>query len=235
MKKTILLIGSSGGLGTALTKHFGMQEYNLALHYLDNPPSEIPANAKTYKADIKKEDEIENMIQQVVKDFGSIDILINNAGISKSEISWKTSAENWNDTIAVNLTGPFLATKHALPYMRDKQFGRIIFMSSIVAQTGFVGAAAYGASKAGLIGLTKSLAKEISNKNITVNSIALGYFNAGMINDVPDEMQEELIDKIPVSKLGDPSELAALMDYIISDKATYLTGQTLNLNGGLYS
>lgn len=233
--KTILIMGSSGGLGTELTKFFAEQDYELALHYHSNEPATIPDGAKTYQADIRSEDDIEKMIQEITADFGGVDILINNAGISKSEISWKANADSWQDTMAINLTGPFLVAKHVLPHMRENQFGRLIFMSSVVAQTGFIGASAYAASKAGLLGLTKTMAKELSNKGITVNSIALGYFNTGMIHDVPKEMQEKLIAEIPVNSLGDPAQLAELMNYIISEKATYLTGQTLNLNGGLYS
>ncbi|MEX1003507.1 MAG: SDR family oxidoreductase [Crocinitomicaceae bacterium] len=233
--QTLLIMGSSGGLGTALTEHFSRKNYQLALHYYDHKPKVIPPNAKTYKADIRNEEEIQSMVNDIQKDFGGVDIVLHNAGISNSEISWKTKAENWSDTLAINLTAPFLVTKYLLPAMREKQFGRIIFMSSVVAQTGFVGASAYAASKAGLIGLTKSLAKEVANKNITANAIALGYFNTGMIHDVPPEMQEELIRQIPVSSLGDPKQLAALIDYLISEEAAYLTGQTINLNGGLYS
>jgi 3-oxoacyl-[acyl-carrier protein] reductase len=233
--RTVLIIGSSGGLGTELTAFFGKQNVNLALHYFNNTPKKIPENADVFQADIRKENQVENMIKEVVARFGSIDVVINNAGISKSEISWKANMDSWEDTIAINLTGPFLVTKYALPFMRENKFGRIIFMSSIVAQTGFVGASAYGASKAGLLGLTKSLSKELGNKNITVNSIALGYFNTGMISDVPEELQKTLISNIPVNELGSPEQLAELINYLISDKAGYLTGQTLNLNGGLYS
>lgn len=235
MKRTMLIMGASGGLGKHLTEFFGNEELNLALHYHSNKPTNIPNGAKTYQADIRDEKEIERMIKEVNADFGGVDILINNAGISKSEISWKATEDAWNDTMAINLSGPFFVAKHVLPHMRQSGFGRIIFMSSIVAQTGFVGASAYGASKAALIGLTKSMSKELANKGVTVNAIALGYFNAGMINDVPDELQQELIQNIPANSLGDPQQLAALMNYLISDKASYLTGQTLNLNGGLYS
>ncbi|MCB9224873.1 MAG: SDR family oxidoreductase [Crocinitomicaceae bacterium] len=233
--KTILICGSSGGLGTEITKFFGDKEFDLALHYYDHPPEFIPSGAKTYKADLRNEGEIMKMIDQINTDLGGVDIVIHNAGISKSEISWKVTSENWDDTIAINLSGPFWVTKYVLPHMRENNFGRVIFMSSIVAQTGSIGAAAYGASKAGLIGLTKTLSKELANKSITVNSIALGYFNTGMINDVPDEMRDKLLEEIPLNELGDPLQLASLMEYIISDKAAYLTGQTLNLNGGLYS
>ncbi len=235
MTKTILIIGSSGGLGQYLSRYFAEKGYNLALHYFNNKPSEEFDNSRHYKADITIEKDIERMIAEVIADFGVIDAVINNAGISKNGMSWKTSHDDWNDSLAVNLTGPFLITKHVLPYMRNENKGRIIFMSSVVAETGFIGTSAYAASKAGLLGLTKTLAKEVANKGITVNSIALGYFNAGMINDVPMEMQEELKKQIPVGELGNPQELGALIDYIISDKTTYLTGQTINLNGGLYA
>lgn len=233
--RTILIMGSSGGLGKALTSHFAHQNVNLVLHYFENKPTEVPDNAICVKADIRIEAEIAELITKVIEKYNTIDVVLNNAGISKSEISWKATEQSWEDTIAINLTGPFLVAKHAIPHMRSNEFGRIIFMSSIVAQTGFVGASAYGSSKAGLVGLTKSIAKEVANKNITVNAIALGYFNAGMIDDVPHEMQEQLKQQIPVNQLGEPEQLAALMDYIISEKAAYLTGQTLNLNGGLYS
>jgi len=233
-KKTILIIGSSGGLGSSILKSFDEAKYNLALHYYSNPVSIQSESCKTYKADITIESEVETLMGNVINDFGSVDIVINTAGITISEMSWKTELSNWDKTIAINLTGPFLVTKYVIPHMRKNGFGRIIFMSSIVAQTGFIGASAYAASKAGLFGLAKTLSKEVANKGITANSIALGYFNTGMIDDVPQDLQDQLKEAIPVSELGKPEELAELIKYIISEKASYLTGQTLNLNGGLY-
>lgn len=233
-KKTILIIGSSGGLGSSLVSNFDETKYNLALHYYSNPFPIQSKNYKAYQADITIEAEVEGLISKVIKDFGSIDIVLNNAGITISEMSWKTNLSNWDKTIAINLTGPFLVTKHVLPYMRKNNFGRIIYMSSIVAQTGFIGASAYAASKSGLFGLVKTISKEVANKGITINAIALGYFNAGMIDDVPEEMQDQLKEAIPVSNLGKPEELGELIKYIISEKSSYLTGQTINLNGGLY-
>jgi NAD(P)-dependent dehydrogenase (short-subunit alcohol dehydrogenase family) len=233
-KKTILIIGSSGGLGASIINDFDETKYNLALHYNSNPSSIQSYNYKTYQADITIEIEVKGLVQNVIDDFGSIDIVLNNAGVTISEMSWKTNLSNWDKTIAINLTGPFLVTKHVLPHMRNNNFGRIIYMSSIVAQTGFVGASAYAASKAGLFGLVKTISKEVASKGITINAIALGYFDVGMIEDVPEEMQEKLKQAIPVSALGRPEELSELIKYIISEKSTYLTGQTINLNGGLY-
>ena len=230
MSKTLLIIGSSGGLGKAMTAYFSERGYKLALHYHQNEP---PGNYKKYRADITSEDEVKNMLVQVIADFGKIDAVINNAGVSKSEMAWKTGAESWDLTIGVNLSGPFYVAKYLLPHMRENGSGRIIFMSSIVAQTGFIGTSAYAASKAGIIGLTRTLAKEVANKGITVNAIAPGYFSAGMINDVSPELQENLKKQIPVGDLGKPEEVAALIEYIISDKASYLTGQVIGLNGGL--
>ena len=137
-------------------------------------------------------------------------------------------------TLAINLTGPFLVSKHVAPIMRANKWGRIIFISSIVAQTGFAGTSAYAASKAGLLGLNKSLAKELAPSGITVNAIALGYFNVGMITDVPEEMKQNIINSIPKKALGDPIQLFETIQYIVSENSGYLTGQTINLNGGLY-
>lgn len=233
MSKTILIVGSSGGVGQVISAWFAARDFNVALHYHQHKPQLEKSNVRKYKADITKEAEVKKMIDNVVSDFGKIDVVINNAGVSKSEISWKTSAENWSHTLAVNLTGPFYVSKYVLPNMRENGFGRIIFVSSIVAQTGFIGTAAYAASKAGLIGLTKTLAKEVAQKNVTVNAIAPGYFSAGMINDVTPELQEQLKKQIPVGSLGKPEEIASLIEYIISENASYLTGQVISLNGGL--
>jgi NAD(P)-dependent dehydrogenase (short-subunit alcohol dehydrogenase family) len=235
MKKTLLIIGSSGGLGTALVNHFKNSDYNLALHYFQNEPDLNLDHVKTYQADITIESEVEELIQKVKADFGRIDMVVHNAGVSRNGMSWKLKQADWDETIAVNLTGPFLVSKHVIPLMREQAFGRIVFMSSVVAQTGFVGTSAYAASKAGLLGLTKTLSKELAKKNITVNSIALGYFNAGMINDVPDDMQEVLKSNIPTGELGDPKQLAHVLESLFADEAGYLTGQTLNLNGGLFT
>jgi len=233
--KTILIVGSSGGIGTALTEFYLKQECQLILHYFSNKPA-VQENSTTMvvKANITVEAEVIDLMDSILKRFGKLDAVINNAGVSVSEISWKTNISNWDKTIAVNLTGPFLLSKHALPIMRSNEWGRIVFISSIVAQTGFAGTSAYSASKSGLLGLTKSLSKEVAPKGITVNAIALGYFNVGMIDDVPADLQKNIIESIPKRQLGDPKQLFETIQFILSENSDYLTGQTINLNGGLY-
>jgi NAD(P)-dependent dehydrogenase (short-subunit alcohol dehydrogenase family) len=178
---------------------------------------------------------LKSLVDQTIARYGRIDVLINNAGISKSNVSWKTTAEEWYQTIAINLNAPFFLSQAVIPSMRSNSFGRIINITSVVAQTGFVGTSAYAASKAGLIGLTKTLSKELAKFQISVNAIALGYFNTGMIDDVPAEVQAELLKQVPMNTLGNPETLAKTIDFLISDEAGFVTGQTLNLNGGLYS
>jgi NAD(P)-dependent dehydrogenase (short-subunit alcohol dehydrogenase family) len=187
-----------------------------------------------FQADLTNEDEVNRMIEAVINRFGRIDVLINNAGISKSAMSWKTSLDAWNETMAINLTAPFLVAKACIPSMRENGSGSIINISSVVGQTGQIGTAAYAASKAGLIGLTKTLAKELASNNITVNALALGYFSTGMIADVPQEQQDQIIESIPLKKLGDPATVCKTIEWLISSEAAYVTGQVIQLNGGLY-
>jgi len=150
-------------------------------------------------------------------------------------MSWKTDYDAWKETLAINLDAPFLLSKAIIPSMRSNKFGKIINISSVVAQTGAIGTAAYAASKAGLIGLTKTMSKELALNNISVNALALGYFKVGMIDDVPQEMQQAIIETIPKKELGNPSAVCKTIEWLISDEAEYVTGQIINLNGGMYS
>lgn len=234
-QKVILITGASGGMGGALSALFSNEEVKLALQHNKNKIN--LAESKTvahFKADLTIETEVVRLVSSVVEKFGRIDVLINNAGISKSSMSWKTDAAAWKETLAINLDAPFFMAKHVIPIFRQQNSGRIINISSIVAQTGFAGTSAYAASKAGLIGLTKTLSKELSNFGVTVNALALGYFNVGMIDDVPKELQEEIISSIPLRKLGDPTSVFQTIKWLISEEGGYITGQTINLNGGLF-
>lgn len=234
-KKVILITGASGGMGTHFTNWFKQQNVNLALHYFEAKNTMEASDSIAYfQADLTNEDEVNHMIEAVISRFGRVDVLINNAGISKSAMSWKTTLVDWNATIAINLTAPFLVSKACVPAMRNAKIGRIINITSVVGQTGQIGTAAYAASKAGLIGLTKTMAKELAPNNITVNALALGYFSTGMIADVPQEQQDKIIESIPLKKLGDPATVCKTVEWLISEETAYVTGQVIELNGGLH-
>jgi len=235
-KKIVLITGASGGLGSELSKFFSEKEYQLVLMYNTNKPLIPEGNDVMHiQADLRDAIQIQSAIHAVLEKWNKVDVLINNAGISQSDMSWKTSVNDWNETIQVNLTAPFVLSKLLLPIMKQNGFGRIINISSVVAQTGVIGTSSYTASKAGLLGLTKTLSKEVAKHNITVNALALGYFNRGMIKDVPDEFREEIIESIPKNELGKPRIIAETIHFLMSNDANYLTGQTINLNGGLFS
>jgi len=244
MKKlNILLTGASGGLGKHFTTGLTKAGHNMALQYNSNENSisenlkeinGLTSKVKAYKADITSEDEVTAMMNNVKEDFGNIDVLINNAGISINAMSWKLSSEDWNKVLGVNLTGPFLCTKHVLPIMKESKFGRIIYISSVVPQIGVAGTAAYAASKAGLGGLCKTICKEVIKNNITANLISLGYFNAGLLFQIPEEIRGQIKESIPTKNFGDPLEIVECIKYICMEESKYLTGQTINLNGGLF-
>ena len=235
-QKVILITGASGGMGGELAKQFAKLDVKLALHFNTNPVSISESDSIShFEGDLRDKDYCVQLIQDVVEQFGKIDVLINNAGVSKSSMSWKTTEDDWSDTMAINLNAPFYLSQSAIPEMRQGNWGRIINITSIVAQTGFIGTSAYTASKAGLIGLTKTLSKELASSGITVNSLALGYFNTGMIEDVPTDIKQEIIKSIPAKKLGEPETVFKAIQLLISPEGGYITGQTLNLNGGLFS
>lgn len=235
-QKVILITGASGGMGGKLAKMFAETNHLIALHSnknsIDISESDTIAH---FHADLSFEDNCEDLIKAVIEKFGRIDVLVNNAGISKSAMSWKTESEAWRATMAINLDAPFYLSKHTIPHMRMNKWGRIINITSIVAQTGFIGTSAYAASKAGLIGLTKTLSKELAASGISVNALALGYFNVGMIDDVPEEIQQSIISNIPMNRLGGPETVFKTIEWLTSEEGGYITGQTVNLNGGLYS
>jgi NAD(P)-dependent dehydrogenase (short-subunit alcohol dehydrogenase family) len=235
-KKVMLITGASGGMGKALAEWFSERnDIQLILHANVHDSELIRGeNIQHIKGDLSTQEGIQSIIQQVFSMVDRVDILINNAGISRSAMSWKQTQEDWQHTMAVNLDAPFFLIQAVLPGMRHSNFGRIVSISSVVAQTGAVGTAAYAASKAGLIGLTKTVAKEVATQGITVNALALGYFDTGMIADVPDQSLQHVIDTIPVGRLGTTDSVCSTIDWLISEPASYVTGQVINLNGGMY-
>jgi NAD(P)-dependent dehydrogenase (short-subunit alcohol dehydrogenase family) len=234
-KKVILITGASGALGAEMVKYFA-ENWNVIAQFNSNE-AKVPKIENVYpiQCNLFEENEIASLIQKIDVQFGRLDCLVNNAGISKSAISWKTEMEDWNKTIAINLTAPFLLSKYAIPILRKKNEGSIIFISSVVGQIGEIGTSAYAASKAGLFGLSKTLAKELAKFNITSNCIALGYFNTGMIHQLNIEMQEKTMAQIPLKSFGNPSTLVETISYLNGEGGKYTTGQVINLNGGLHS
>lgn len=233
-QQVILITGATGGLGTAMAKHFSQHNVRLALHAFHGETYEVTCEHAWFYADLRDENAISQLVEDVTKHFGRIDVLINNAGISRNGMSWKLPSEAWNEVMAVNLSAPFFLMKAVIPGMRERNYGRIISISSIVGQAGMVGTAAYATSKAGLIGLTKTVAKETATSGISVNALALGYFDAGMISEVSPELQEQIIKQIPKNRLGETATILATIDWLLQPAADYVTGQTIGLNGGLY-
>ena len=234
-KKVILITGATGGLGSAMVKHFEKQDVRLALHTFQQEPFEVACEHAWFKADLRDENQVKNLLASILANFGRVDVLINNAGISKNGMSWKLSPADFNEVIAVNLTAPFLLSQGVIPGMRANNFGRIITISSVVAQTGVPGTVAYAASKAGVLGMTKTIAKELANGAVTCNALALGYFDQGMISEVSQEMQQQIISQIPKGRLGGVETVLTTIDWLLKDESDYVTGQTISLNGGLFT
>jgi 3-oxoacyl-[acyl-carrier protein] reductase len=234
-KKVILITGATGGLGSAMVKHFENQDVKLALHTFQQDPFDVNCEHAWFKADLRDENQVKNLLSSILANFGKVDVLINNAGISKNGMSWKLSPADFNEVIAVNLTAPFLLCQGVIPGMRTNGFGRIINISSVVAQTGVPGTVAYAASKAGILGLTKTVGKELAKDPITCNALALGYFDQGMISEVSPEMQEQIISQIPKNRLGSVETILTTIDWLLKDESDYITGQTISLNGGLFT
>lgn len=240
----VLITGGTQGIGKAIGMAFAKQGATVILNYHSNEEEAQKAVNEIYtaththicahKADVANEDQVNQMINQIMSLFGQIDILVNNAGIFKDAVSWKMEKEVWDSVLATNLTGAYLCTKHVLPHMRERGFGRIINISSVVGQTGVFGASNYAASKAGLIGFTKAVAREVATKGITVNCVALGYIDAGMNLKLSKEIREKIKTEIPMQRFGTVEEVAETIIFISSKGASYITGQVIAVNGGIY-
>lgn len=189
-------------------------------------------NAKSISCDISDINSFQNTIINISKEFGRLDILINNAGITRDAIIIRMSEEKWDEVIQTNLKASFYGMKAAIRPMMKNKFGRIINISSIVGLTGNAGQANYAASKSGMIGMTQSIAKEVGSRGITVNCIAPGWIETEMTNDIPEDSKKDLLDSIPIGKIGKPENIAYTALFLASDEANYITGQTITVDGG---
>ena len=236
--KTVIITGSAKGLGSNIALLLAKEGHNIIINYFQSKNeakllgerlAKI-TSIKIIKGDVSKFQDTQTIIQKTIKEFGSVDILINNAGIHVDELVNKMNPNNWKNVIDVNLTGTFNCSKSVLPQMIKQNYGSIINISSFTAFQGIAGASNYAASKAGVVAFTKSLAKEVSKFDITVNAIAPGYFDIGMFYDIDKKTQRKIISNIPAKRLGQPKEIFELIKIIISSR--YTTGQVFTLDGG---
>ena len=236
--KKVLITGASGGIGKSIVKTFvslganvlGTGTKDEKLEKLKKENSSI----KTKKFDISQHSKIEEFIEQVHSELGGLDILINNAGINVDTLSLRMKDDEWKKVIDINLTSTFLLSKNGIKKMLKNKFGRIINITSIVGHSGNLGQTNYAASKAGIIGMSKSLALEYAKKNITINCISPGFITSDMTMNIADKMKEYLISRIPMGKLGTGEDVSACAAFLSSDQASYITGETIHVNGGMY-
>lgn len=233
--RKIVLTGASGGLGLVIAENLLIAGYfvhligNRNVAKLEDLHLKFQSFSKVYKVDFSKT----NDYSELVDEIGQIDGLIHALGVASSGMSWKIKHEEWNRVMHLNLTVPFQLTQAFTTQLRANRFGRIIFFSSIVAQKGFIGTSTYSASKSALIGLTRTLAVELINSGITVNCIAPGYMDKGMIEEVTDEYLQDILNLVPSKSLGDSANIAHAVAYLLHEKASYITGQVININGGM--
>ena len=195
---------------------------------------DIGSHSYIYQANVNNFEEVNKMRDEIVKKFGKIDILVNNAGIVRDKSFVKMTPQMWNEVLSVNLDGTFYCTKAVIEGMLERKYGRIINISSVIGRMGNRGQANYAASKAGIIALTQTLAKEFASKGITVNAVAPGFIETDMLKGIPKEIMDKILAQIPLGRLGKPSEIAGAVAYLVSEDGDYITGQVLDINGGLY-
>ena len=236
--KNILITGASGGIGNELVKKFVSLGGNVLgsgtnSEKLDKIKKQYP-NIKVKKFDIAEHLRIEEFIDDVSLELGGLDILINNAGTNADNLSLRMKEEEWKKVIDINLTATFLLSKHAIKKMLKSKFGRIVNITSVVGHTGNLGQANYSASKAGIIGMSKSLAIEYAKKNITVNCVSPGFIISDMTMNIAEKVKLYLTSRIPMGKLGTGEDVSNCVAFLSSGQASYVTGETLHVNGGMY-
>ena len=240
--KNAIITGGARGIGREIAKTLAKNGANIAINYrtyndeLEKLVSELEGyNIKvlTYKCDVSNESEVEAFINEVKDKFNSIDILINNAGITKDGLILRMSEKDFTDVLDINLKGTFNMTKAVSKIMVRQRQGKIINISSVVGVAGNAGQCNYAASKAGVIGFSKSIARELASRNINVNVIAPGYINTDMTKVLSDNIKEEVLKAIPMKKIGDPIEVANLALFLSSNLSDYITGQVINVDGGM--
>jgi 3-oxoacyl-[acyl-carrier protein] reductase len=236
--KTALVTGASGGIGRAIAMALHGQGATVALsgtrqETLEALASELTNRVHVLPANLSDRASLDGLVPSAEAAMGSLDILVNNAGITRDNLFMRMKDAEWEQVLAVNLTAGFVLMRAAIKGMMKRRFGRIIAITSVVGVTGNPGQANYAASKAGMIGMSKSLAIEVASRNITVNCIAPGMIETAMTDDLNDRQKEAILGRIPAGRLGHAAEIAAAAAYLASSEAAYVTGQTLHVNGGM--
>jgi 3-oxoacyl-[acyl-carrier protein] reductase len=242
-KRIVLITGASRGVGKQLALTFAKKGACVIINYVTETTQaeEVVNEIKTLgqesiaiRADVTDYKQVEHMVQDILQRYGKIDVLINNAGTFKDSLLRNMETNVWNEIINVNLNGVYNCTRAVINNMRERKCGKIINITSVQGQIGTIGASNYVAAKAGVIGFTKAVAREVARSGITVNAVSLGFINTGMLKRLSEEIQNKILTQIPMGKFGDPEEVAKIIYFLASDDSNYITGQVINVNGGYY-
>ena len=237
-----LITGGSRGIGKAIALQFANQGIHVAVNYISNKTAaddvvklieDRGSSAVTVQGDVTKRADVERIFATTAEMLGSVDILVNNAGIISDSLLMRMSDDDWDSVIDLDLRSIFLCTREAIRTMLRNRWGRIINIGSIVGLRGNSGQANYAAAKAGMIGFTQSIAKEVASRNITVNCVAPGYVETDIVEDLPRELKQSIMDRVPIGRFGYPEEIAGMVGFLASEAASYVTGQAIAVDGGL--
>jgi acetoacetyl-CoA reductase len=241
-QRVAIVTGGARGIGAAITTTLARQGIHVAAGYSSNSKAaeELAgklgaegASVSVHQGNVGAPEDCQRVIEEVLEQRGRVDYLVNNAGITVDKTVRKMTVDDWHAVLRINLSGAFYMTKAVLDHMLGNGFGRIVNISSVIGQTGSIGQANYASSKAGLIGFSKSLAQEVARKGITVNCVAPGYIETEMVAAIPPEVLEKLLKGVPVGRLGQASEIARAVAFLVDDDAGYITGSVISVNGGL--